>query len=194
MINRLPRCAAVAAAATAGHAALLAWSLPLAAAGPTDTLDRALVRACAVAAVLAATWLWVGTLGTALAVARRRPESARTLPAPVRRVVLAACGVALTGGLVAGPAHATPGQPHEDRGAPPVASALPLPERPTTPAEVVVRRGDSLWSIAEDDLGGGAADAAVDTHWRDVYALNRAVIGPDPDLILPAQRLRMPAR
>jgi hypothetical protein len=58
---------------------------------------------------------------------------------------------------------------------------------------VVVRRGDTLWSIARRHLGRAAGDAAVDREWRRWYAANRAVIGADPDLILPGQRLVPPA-
>ncbi|WP_377268102.1 peptidoglycan DD-metalloendopeptidase family protein [Peterkaempfera sp. SMS 1(5)a] len=49
----------------------------------------------------------------------------------------------------------------------------------------VVRRGESLSSIAE------AAD--VDGGWQSVYLDNREVIGDDPDLIHPGQRLVLPA-
>jgi nucleoid-associated protein YgaU len=58
--------------------------------------------------------------------------------------------------------------------------------------EVVVHRGDSLWSIAARRLGPGASDAEVAAAWPRWYAANRAVIGPDPDLVLPGQRLRVP--
>jgi nucleoid-associated protein YgaU len=57
---------------------------------------------------------------------------------------------------------------------------------------VVVRRGDSLWSIAARDLGPGASDAEVAAQWPRWWHANRAVIGPDPDLILPGTRLRPP--
>ncbi|MEV6314831.1 transglycosylase family protein [Streptomyces sp. NPDC051776] len=46
-------------------------------------------------------------------------------------------------------------------------------------ADCTVARGDTLGSIAE----------ANGTTWRAVYAANRDVIGDDPDLILPGQRL-----
>ncbi|WP_143677414.1 LysM peptidoglycan-binding domain-containing protein, partial [Streptomyces scabiei] len=42
-----------------------------------------------------------------------------------------------------------------------------------------VRRGDTLSGVA----------ARHGTTWRQVYAANRAVIGGDPDMIVPGQRL-----
>lgn len=59
-------------------------------------------------------------------------------------------------------------------------------------AEVVVHRGDSLWSIAARHLGPDASDAEIDRSWRRWFALNRDVVGPDPDLVLPGQLLRVP--
>lgn len=40
----------------------------------------------------------------------------------------------------------------------------------------VVKKGDCLWSIAEEQLGDGML-------WRDIYETNKAVIGEDPNLI-----------
>ncbi len=57
---------------------------------------------------------------------------------------------------------------------------------------VVVHRGDTLWSIAARHLAPGASDAEIAAAWPRWYAANRAVIGPDPQLILPGQRLRPP--
>ena len=62
------------------------------------------------------------------------------------------------------------------------------------PRGVVVHRGDTLWAIAARDLGPDATDAEVAAHWPRWYAANRAVIGPDPDLVLPGQVLAHPAR
>lgn len=59
-------------------------------------------------------------------------------------------------------------------------------------ATVVVHRGDSLWSIAADQLGPTATDAQIDAAWRSWYAANRTVIGDDPDLILPGRQLQAP--
>lgn len=64
---------------------------------------------------------------------------------------------------------------------------------PSRRAEVVVLRGDSLWSIAARDLGPGAADAEIAEAWPRWWAANRAVVGPDPDRLLPGQVLTHPA-
>lgn len=59
--------------------------------------------------------------------------------------------------------------------------------------EVVVHRGDSLWDIAARHLGEHATDQDVAEAWPRWYAANRDVIGGDPDLIHPGQRLVVPA-
>lgn len=61
-----------------------------------------------------------------------------------------------------------------------------------TTTEVVVQRGDSLWAIAARHLGPGATNAGIATEWPRWYAANRAVIGRDPNLLLPGQRLIAP--
>lgn len=58
--------------------------------------------------------------------------------------------------------------------------------------EVVVRAGDSLWSIAARHLGADASDAEIAAAWPRWYASNTDVIGADPSLILPGQALRVP--
>jgi len=55
------------------------------------------------------------------------------------------------------------------------------PARP--PAEIVVRRGDSLSGIA----------ARYRIEWPGLYEANRAVIGGNPGLITPGERLRIPS-
>ena len=76
----------------------------------------------------------------------------------------------------------------------PPASVARLVTGPSAPAstEVVVQRGDSLWTIARRHLGPGATDTEVAAAWPHWYAANRDVIGPDPDLLRPGQRLRAP--
>jgi hypothetical protein len=67
------------------------------------------------------------------------------------------------------------------------------PTREHRPAgEVVVKRGDTLWGIAARHLGRGATEADIAAEWPDWYTTNRAVIGADPDLILPGMILRPP--
>jgi nucleoid-associated protein YgaU len=64
--------------------------------------------------------------------------------------------------------------------------------RPTMPVRVVVREGDSLWTLAARELGPTATNGAIAARWPDWYAANRQVIGDDPDLIFPGQVLRVP--
>jgi nucleoid-associated protein YgaU len=61
------------------------------------------------------------------------------------------------------------------------------------PARVVVKPGDTLWSIAANELGPNATAEAVAARWPAWYDANRQRIGADPDLILPGQVLRIPA-
>jgi nucleoid-associated protein YgaU len=62
----------------------------------------------------------------------------------------------------------------------------------TADDQVVVRRGDSLWRIAERHLGADATDAEVAVEWPRWWHANRRVVGPDPDLLLPGTRLTPP--
>lgn len=171
--------------------------------------DRALERLAAGVLLLCAGWAWVAlsvTVGEAWRGLSPRPP--RIVPEGLRRAVLAACGVALvTSG--AGPALAAGGAPprhgeasHGELSGLSALSGLPLPDRAVAPRRtaparrntVVVRRGDCLWSIARHDLAPGATSAEVAARWRAVYAVNRNVIGPDPDVIEPGQRLHLPRK
>ncbi len=58
--------------------------------------------------------------------------------------------------------------------------------------QVVVKSGDSLWSIVATTLGPYASDLDVALAWPNWYKANRATIGPDPNLILPGQVLSAP--
>jgi len=71
----------------------------------------------------------------------------------------------------------------------------PAPRRGTShdaPAEVVVQRGDTLWSIAARHLGPDASDAEIARAWPAWFEVNRGVVGDDPDLLRPGQLLRAP--
>jgi hypothetical protein len=73
------------------------------------------------------------------------------------------------------------------------APPAPSDARPPVPAsdEVVVRPGDSFWSIAEEE-----ADGDVVSYWRALIDANRdRLVDPgNPDLLYPEQVLRLPAR
>ncbi|RNI23197.1 hypothetical protein EFY87_07115 [Flexivirga caeni] len=58
--------------------------------------------------------------------------------------------------------------------------------------EVVVHRGDTLWSIAAAQLGPHADARAVAAEWPRWYAANRHLIGADPDLLQIGIRLQSP--
>ncbi|TAK69146.1 MAG: hypothetical protein EPO13_08000 [Actinomycetota bacterium] len=94
------------------------------------------------------------------------------------------------------PGGPTPLGPVLDRlPGPAVAPAVARGVPPPSPRRVVVvRRGDCLWHIASQVLPDRATAAAIDREWRRWYAENRRTIGPDPDLLIPGQRLREPTR
>ena len=165
-------------------------------------------------AVLTALATRPGRLGT-----RAKALSARVAPPLVRRLVAAVLGAGLlvTPAEAAAPVppcvvtalvldgHApdptlvpeTPPSPDWVPQAPvrrpqPDPALLVRPHRSDDDPEVVVRRGDTLWDIAARHLGAGAGAAEVARAWPRWYAANRSVIGPEPDLIRPGQRLRVP--
>jgi hypothetical protein len=67
------------------------------------------------------------------------------------------------------------------------------PHRSIPDDTYVVRRGDALWDIAARRLGPDATQSDVAREWPRWYAANRTVIGADPNLIRPGERLRPPA-
>jgi len=170
-------------------------------------LERLLTGGAAVALQLCSLWVLLvtaaGVVEAFTAVRAPRPRGVRTLLGPVvlRRLVALACGTALGSAAVVGPVAADPGE-HPLRG-------LPLPDRthataadgsstrhaarPAPAAHVVVRPGDSLWRLAERGLAPGADTQDVDRRWRALYRANRAVLGPDPDLIHPGDVLDVTA-
>jgi nucleoid-associated protein YgaU len=181
-----PRCLVVAIGLTAalwGAAAVLVRF----AAGPPAGPDRALVRLSVAMLAAAAAWAWLQGMAGVADAWRGAPSSGS---GGLRRLALAACGVALAGALSA-PSYATTDRPRPDP-----LSGLPLPERAQGPAQpadrsVLVRPGDSLWALAESDLDLPATDREVSDRWHAIYRRNRGVIGPDPDLIQPGQVLKI---
>lgn len=95
-------------------------------------------------------------------------------------------------------------------GALPLVAATPASYTPTAPSGTpaaldvdptawVVEPGDSLWSIAEEVVtpvdGPTPTDRTVARYWQRLVAANRAnLVDPDnPDLLVPGQRLDLPA-
>lgn len=186
--------AALAVAATPG-----AWRGAIASGGPGAAADL-IVAGCTTALSVALAWLWVVTTATVATLARGRTGSRG---GATRRLVLAACGVAVVAGTGL-PAHAGGGEGRE------LLAGLALPERAVAPAvhhptrqtptralgsavaatdTYVVRPGDSLWSIA---LAHPGPAGSVEQRWRAIWQANRDLVGDDPDLILPGQALRLP--
>jgi nucleoid-associated protein YgaU len=206
-----------------GRVARRAWTRPSGVATlPFDQalteLAAAVLLGCALWAWLAITATVVeATRGTG---APGRPPRPCRLPGPLRRAVLGACGVALASGLAQPALAASTARQasaaasslsrvqratHEGGGTSVATrlAGLPLPALPAVRhagpprrvvAVVTVVSGDSLWSIAERDLPYGATAQAVSVRWHQIYAENRDVIGADPGLLAPGQRLILPAR
>lgn len=59
------------------------------------------------------------------------------------------------------------------------------PDTKPVPKVYIVKPGDSLWKIAKLQLGDGS-------KYKAIYDANKAVIGPDPNLIKPGMKLVMP--
>jgi len=152
------------------------------------TLDAALrsVLLCVLAA-------WAAWWAVSLLVAVIDPRVAARFGPPLLRAVLVG-GVLAATTLPAQASQVTPtgaldGLPLPQR---PLTEAPPPPATPPAPRDLyVVQPGDTLWAIARsrDPSASDAAVAATVTRW---HAVNRDVIGPDPDLIRPGQRLVPP--
>lgn len=88
-----------------------------------------------------------------------------------------------------------PGPPPRAAVTPPGGTLLVPAPRVSTAAEtdtVVVRRGDTLWDLAARALPPTATDGEIAVEWPRWYRANREVVGEDPDLLLPGQRLVVP--
>lgn len=152
-------------------------------------------------------------LGVTTAVALAHPATAGTAPAAdpstTGETAVGAAGAvgALAGGRAASPtAELLDGLPLPDRpdGLVPAVGPATAADAGTgrgsgspagdedLPHHVVVT-GDDLWSIAAAHLPPAADDTAVLEATLTLHRANADVIGPDPDLILPGQRLDLGA-
>ena len=118
------------------------------------------------------------------------------LPAALRAAVFT--GVA--GSVLAVPAHATENWPLDGLQLP-ERTSVTLPELPSTPRQdpqapttIVVKPGDTLWGLARASLDDDATDARVAREVRRWHRENRVVVGADPDVLEPGQRLSAPTR
>ena len=105
------------------------------------------------------------------------------------RLIRAAVFTTVSGTLAISPAHAVgdlDGLPFPDRGT----TAEPTPV--STGGRHVVTAGESLWTIAADNLPPNATPAQVATMSHAWYDANRTTIGKDPNLIRPGQQLTVP--
>jgi hypothetical protein len=176
--------AAVLLLALAGFTQLVVWlAVPLLSPRGVD-VESALSAALAWALLCA--WVWLATTGGLMAVEAvatgQVARSRRIAPRLVRGLVVSVCGSGLAAGLLAPALADTPGQLATWK----VLDGLPLPDRavgaPVSVPSVTVRPGDTLSSLARE----------YGTDWTTLYLANRAVVGADPDLIRPGQRLVLP--
>jgi nucleoid-associated protein YgaU len=156
----------------------------------------------------AATWLLTGSAAWTLLIlgatavetstaGRLRATAWVGCPPALRRALLSVLGVALVTTPVQAGAASTGSASGSRSGARTTAlQGLPSPARPSGDEHsrhlVVVHRGDTLWHLAEGHLSDSASDAQVASLVARLHQSNREVIGPDPDLIHPGQRLLVP--
>ena len=96
------------------------------------------------------------------------------------RLVQVAVALALGSPAAATATPTTPETSGRRDGLPHLLDGLPVPDRAYGGVRLhVVRPGESLWSVAAEG-------------WPRLHRLNRDRMGPDPDLVHPGTRLRIP--
>ena len=157
-----------------------------------------LLRPRAVRVVVAAA-LGVGALTAGTAQAAPPADSARTLPdqlpstAGDRSVAPSVVTLRLLDGLPL-PDRVAGGEDDRSRGLDPDRARGRAPDGARAVDRTVrVAPGDCLWSLAARLLPQGSPTGTVANGWRLLYAANREVVGPDPDLVHPGQVLRIDA-
>ncbi|UQX01988.1 LysM peptidoglycan-binding domain-containing protein [Streptomyces sp. RerS4] len=111
--------------------------------------------------------------GERMAAPSAAPKIARTPTGPAGQPMA---------GRAPGPAQPTPGSAaHKAVPVPPTTKPAPAAKKRT----YTVKAGDSLSMIARQELGN-------EGRWRELYAMNRGVIGSNPDLLRPGMVLTLP--
>ena len=173
----------------AAPTAALADSTPVPARPAPATLD------------LGVDWPGLGRLGSApaptagvagpQAPAPPGPAPAVRAPVPASPTTPASSTTPATPALPA-PAAAPPSGPVADPPSP--ARTGPAAPGGAGATAVVVQPGDSLWTVTARALGPSATPRAVAAAWPAWWEANREVLGPDPGLIHPGDRLVPPAQ
>ncbi|MEH0632663.1 LysM peptidoglycan-binding domain-containing protein [Streptomyces bottropensis] len=142
----------------------------------------------------ASTWRAYG--GTAYAATADRASRAQQITVATKVQRAQGWGAWPTCSRRAGAAGSAPGAPSADAAATgstrrvtparPQKSVEAAPSRPVGHADRGSSRGD--YTVRQGDTLSGIA-ARYGTTWRQVYAANKAVIGGDPDMIVPGRRL-----
>lgn len=144
-----------------------------------------------------------GWVVLSLAVGCLRGAPGRLGRALLPRAVRAVLFVGVAGTLVAAPAHASgpeqwpldglrlPERVTSEPLRPTADSSSPAQPSPAAATSVTVRPGDSLWSIAAEQLRE-PSEAEVAALVGRLHRLNADTVGPDPDLVLPGQHLVLP--
>lgn len=201
------RALALLAASVAATAALLTAIRPLLLV-PAASFDRLLTAAAAWLLLACAGWVVLICLATVVETltAGRLRATTWVCPARARRALLTGLGVVLVSGT-AGPGWAerapTDSSVHAEENASLTTAAqastlprpLPVPTRQAGPvprATVEVRAGDTLWRLVARRLPPPATSGEVARLVERTHHLNHDVVGPDPDLIHPGQRLLLP--
>jgi hypothetical protein len=160
-----------------------------------DSFPAALLGLGSLAHLMLSAWVLLTVTLTLVRVPA--PLLRAVTPRLLRRALFAGTASALALAPVHADQAATPGKPDHDL------TGLRLPDRPVVgpprittevaaSTTVVVRAGDTLWAIAARSLPPGASDAEIARSCRGWHAANRDVIGDDPNLIFPTQRLVPP--
>lgn len=205
-----------AAAGTLGPAAGASWRELHGAGTPTGPETVASAVVLVAAAALALTWCWgaaslVVCVGDALRTGSHGPSTRAGVLRPrlARLLVAVVLGSSLTAPAASAEGTTSPSRPD----LPALLDGLRVPERllgvvaadpasrtaGTSPQQRGphgrhrVRPGDTLWAVAAERLPDAGSAADVDRQWRRIYRLNRAAIGPDPDLIRPGTVLILPS-